>query len=195
MDLLSLLFRLLGTATTIYMLLCVARIMLTWFPVPAAGGAVELVGRFTEPYLTLWRRLPFLKAGNVDFSPIVAIAALSGISKMFTLASYGALTIGLVASLALEVLWAPISFLLGFFLLLMIARAVAYAARWNSLHPVWRAIDSMINPVLFRIQRWVYRDRIVNYVQGLATGAAALLAVRVGLGVLVALAVKLLGGR
>lgn len=192
MNVLSMLFRLLGTAVSVYMLLCVARIILTWFPMPQAGGANELIGKATEPYLAWWRRIPWLRAGGVDFSPIVALAVLSGVSRMLTIASYGALTIGLVLSLVVEAVWAPISFLLGFFMVLVIARIVAYVARWNSLHPVWRAIDSMINPVLYRIQRWIYRDRIVNYVQGLATGAAILLGARVGLGLLVGLAIRLL---
>jgi YggT family protein len=48
----------------------------------------------------------------------------------------------------------------------MAARFVAYLARWNSLHPVWRVVDALINPVLYRINRVVYRNRIVNFRQG-----------------------------
>ena len=54
----------------------------------------------------------------------------------------------MVLALVVEVAWSPFGFLLGFFAVLVIARIVAYAARWNSLNPLWRAIDAMINPVL-----------------------------------------------
>jgi len=192
MNLLSTVFRLLGAATSIYMLLCVVRVFLSWFPASAIGRPAELVERATDPYLLLWKRIPFLQAGGVDFSPIAALAALSGLSRIFSVASYGALTFGLALSLIVEVVWAPVSFLLGFFVVLLVARIVAYAARWNSLHPVWRAIDAMINPVLFRIKRFVYKDRIVNYMQGLITGALALLGTRVLLGLVFGLVINLL---
>ncbi|MBN2874429.1 MAG: YggT family protein [Spirochaetales bacterium] len=192
MNVLSTIFRLLGAATSIYMLLCVVRIFLSWFPASASGRPAELVVSATEPYLAIWRRIPFLRAGGVDFSPIAALAVLSALSRVLAMASYGILTIGLVLALIVEMVWAPVSFLLGFFIVLILARVVAYAARWNSLHPVWRTVDAMINPVLFRIQRLVYRDRIVNYMQGLATGAIALLVVRVVFGILFGLLLGLL---
>lgn len=192
MNALTTLFRLLGAATSIYMLLCVARILLSWFPSYSMGRPAEIVELATEPYLSLWRRIPLLSAGGVDFSPIAALAALSGLSRLFSVASYGALTIGVALALVVEVVWAPVSFLLGFFTLLVVARIVAYAARWNSLHPLWRAIDAMINPVLFRIKRLIYKDRIVNYMQGLATGALALLGTRVLLGLAFGVVITLL---
>jgi YggT family protein len=182
MSALSVVFRLLGAATSIYMLLCIVRIFLSWFPAAASGRPAEIVGQVTEPYLSMWRHIPFLVVGGVDFSPIAALAVLSGVSRVFAVASYGAVTIGLILSLLIEVVWGPVSFLLGFFMMLIVARIIAYAARWNSLHPIWRAIDSIINPVLFRLKRLVYKDRIVNYMQGLITGALLLLGARVVLG-------------
>lgn len=192
MTALNVIFRVLGAATSIYMLLCVVRVFLSWFPGTVMGRPAELVVKATDPYLFVWRRVPFLRAGGVDFSPIAALAALSGLSRIFSVASYGALTLGLMLSLIVEVVWAPLSFLLGFFIVILVARIVAYAARWNSLHPVWRAIDSIINPVLFRIKRLVYKDRIVNYMQGLITGALALLGARVLLGLGFGLIINLL---
>ncbi|GAB1456346.1 hypothetical protein MASR2M48_16540 [Spirochaetota bacterium] len=46
--------------------------------------------------------------------------------------------------------------------------------------------------MLFRIKRFVYKDRIVNYIQGMATGAIAFLAARVLLGLFFQLIIKLL---
>ena len=192
MNVLSTVFRLLGAATSIYMLLCVVRIFMSWFPTQAIGRPAELVEQATEPYLALWRRVPFLVVGSVDFSPIAALAVLSGVSRIFSMASFGALTIGLVLAMVVEMVWAPVSFLLGFFLVMVIARIVAYAARWNSLHPVWRSIDAMINPVLFRIKHFVYKDRIVNYMQGLWTGALALFGARLVLGLFFGFILKFL---
>lgn len=192
MNQLTTVFRILGTATSIYMLLCVVRIFMSWFPSVAIGRPAEILERVTDPYLSQWQRISFLRMGGVDFSPIAALAALSGVSRLFAVASYGSLTLGLALALIVEVVWAPIGFLLGFFVVLIVARFVAYLAKWNSLHPVWRAIDAMINPLLFRIKRFIYKDRIVNYMQGLATGAITLLAARVLLGFFFQLIIKLL---
>jgi YggT family protein len=192
MTVFSMVFRLLGAVTSIYMVLCVVRIFLSWFPAAASGRPAEIVGQVTEPYLSFWRRIPFLVVGGVDFSPIAALAVLSGATRVFTVAAYGKVTIGLLLSLLVEVVWAPVSFLLGFFMVLIIARIIAYAARWNSLHPIWRAVDAMINPVLFRLKRLVYKDRIVNYMQGLVTGALMLLGARLALGLAFGFVITLL---
>lgn len=192
MTVLAIIFRLLGAATSVYMLLCIVRVFLYWFPASRLGRSAEILERITDPYLSLWSRLSFLKAGGIDFSPIVAFAVLSGVSRMFSVASYGALTVGLVLSLVLEIAWAPVAFLLSFFAVLLVARIIAYAAHWNSLHPVWRAVDAMINPVLLRIKSLIYRDRIVNYMQGLITGALVIAGVRVALGLVVGLLLGLL---
>ena len=192
MNLSSTVFSILGTTTSIYMLLCIVRIFMSWFPAAAMGRPAEILERVTEPYLSLWSRIPFLKTGGVDFSPIAALAALSGVSRLFAVASYGSLTFGVALALIVEIVWAPIGFLLSFFVVLIALRVIAYLAKWNSLHPVWRAIDAMINPVLFRIKRLVYKDRIVNYMQGLATGAIVLLAARVILGFFFQFVIKFL---
>jgi len=192
MNVFSVIFRSLGAVTSIYMLLCVVRVFLSWFPVSTLGRPAELLERATEPYMSLWRRIPFLRAGGVDFSPIAALAVLSAASRVFAMAAYGSLTVGKTLALIVEMVWSPVSFLFGFFIVLIVARIVAYLAHWNSLHAVWRAVDAMINPVLFRIKRFVYKDRIVNYMQGLATGALSLLGARVLLGLVFSLILGLL---
>lgn len=182
----------LGFALNLYMFLCMARILLSWFPGLTPSGATRLVEKATDPYLSLWRRIPFLQSGGMDFSPIFAIAVLIAASRVFTMASMGVLTIGGILALVVSVLWSPVAFVLGFFALLMLARMVAYIARWNSLHPIWRAIDAMINPVLWRIKRFIYGDRIVNYMQGLITGTLVLAGARALLGLAVGALMRLL---
>ena len=193
MGVVSLVFRMLGAATSAYLMLCIVRIFMSWFPASSGGRAAELLGRVTEPYLAPWRRVTFLRFGSMDFSPIAALAVLSAASRVFAIASYGSLTPGLVLALVVEMIWSPVSFLLGFFIVLIVARILAYMAHWNSLHPIWRAVDAMINPALYRIQRVIYRNRIVNYMQGLATGVLVLLAARVLLGLAFGLMIRLLG--
>ncbi|GAB1433760.1 YggT family protein [Spirochaetota bacterium] len=188
----SIAMRALSLAASIFMLLCIIRIMLSWFPVHANGRHKEVLGKITDPYLEVWQRFRFLRVGNVDFSPIAGLAVLSCLSRLFNMASYGALSFGSAIALVIEVIWSPIAFLLLFFAALTGARIVAYLARWNSLHPAWRTIDAIINPVVLFIKRLIYRNRIVNYLQGLISALVVLAGSRFILGLVFKLVFSLL---
>jgi len=81
---------------------------------------------------------------------------------------------------------------LGFFLVIIIIRIVGYLARLAVLHPLWQVLDSLINPLLLRINRLIYRGRAVEYLQGLITGLVAVLVLRALGGLLVRLITSLL---
>lgn len=182
MSTVSTILRILGGAVSAYMILCFARLMLSWFPGGERGTGARLLLRITEPYLAPFRRIAFLRGSGMDFSPMAALAVLAGVSWALGYAAAGALTVGTLLALAVRVAWYPAGFLLGFFAVLILARIVAYLARWNSLHPAWRAVDAMINPVLLLVKRVVYRNRIVNYMQGLLTGLLVTAGLRLLLG-------------
>jgi len=153
------------------MLLIMARIILTWFPTALQGRALERLGSVTDPYLNIFRRISFLRSETLDFSPVAALAVLSVMTQIFAAAAaLGHVTVGLVLALVLRAAWSLFAFFFSFLGIAMTARLVAYLARWNSLHPVWRVVDALINPVLFRMNRLIYKNRIVNFRQGLLTG-------------------------
>jgi YggT family protein len=191
----SIIARVLGAAVTVYMLLCVLRIFLTWVPRADLGRAGALLGSAVDPFLGAFSRFRFLHVGRFDFSPIAALALLAVLNQVLaTLAFAGAITVGGILALLLEALWSALAFVLTFLAIAALARLIAYAARWNSLHPLWVVVDDMLNPVLFRLTRLVWRDRIVNYLQGLMTGFAILALLRVAGEALVGLLARLLRG-
>lgn len=173
--------KVLAFAVSTYSFLCVARIFLAWFPHASGTGARMLV-RLTEPWLAPFRRISLFRGGGMDFSPVAALAVLTGVSRALMIASYGVLTLGIALSLFAQAVLEPLLFIIGFFAVLVLARIVAYLFKWNSLHPLWRAVDALINPIMFSIKRLLYKDRIVNYLQGLVVGCALLAAARFGLG-------------
>ncbi|MEN6599661.1 MAG: YggT family protein, partial [Rectinema sp.] len=85
-----------------------------------------------------------------------------------------------------------ISFVLGFFLVISVIRIIGFLARIAVLHPLWQILDGIINPLLFRINKIIYRGRAVQYLQGLITGFVAVLVVRALGGLLVRLLTSLL---
>jgi YggT family protein len=115
----------------------------------------------------------------VDFSPIVALAVLSVINNLFVTLSYAVrITVGFILSLLLDAGWSAISFLLGFFLVVALVRIIGYIAKLATLHPLWQILDGIINPLLFRVNQFIYRGRAVDYLQGLITGFVVVLLAR-----------------
>jgi len=190
----TVILRLLAAAASLYMLLLIARIILTWFPTALEGRPLQLLGSATDPYLNLFRGIPLLSSGSMDFSPLAALAVMSVATQILsTAANYGRISVGLVLALVLRAGWSIFAFFFGFLGLAMTARLVAYLAGWNSLHPVWRVVDALINPVMFRLNRAIYRDRIVNFRQGLLTGIIILFGLWILGGILVGVLTGLLG--
>jgi YggT family protein len=173
---LSTIARVLSAAVIVYMFLCAARVLMSWLPGLDAGKGGRILARLVDPYLAWFRRFKIFSSGTFDFSPIIALSILAVVNDLLTTITYAwSVSVGLVLGLLIGAAWSAAAFVLLFFFVCALARLIAYAAHWNSLHPLWRVIDSILNPVLFRLNRLVYRGRIVNYLQGLITGSLLLL--------------------
>jgi YggT family protein len=183
----------LGGITSIYMILIFIRIILTWFAGANYGGTYEALRRITDPYLDWFRRFPVLRAGLFDLSPIAALAVLSLLNRIFiTLGRYGRISAGIILGMILSSLWSALSFILGFFILILVLRLIAYLTNRDTYHTFWRVIDAISQPVLYRIGRIIFRDRLVNYLTSLIVSIAVLLVLTLLCGRLVGLAAVLL---
>jgi len=179
---LTALARIVSVVVSIYMLLCIVRIFFSWVPSLMTTKWGRLIADLTDPYLELFRPIALFRTPNVDFSPIVALAVLSVVNSLFVTLSYAVrITLGFILSLLLDAAWSAVSFLLGFFLVIVFIRIIGVIARLATLHPLWQILDGIINPVLFRVNTLIYRGRAVQYLQGLITGFVVVLVVR-GLG-------------
>ncbi|MDR2501559.1 MAG: YggT family protein [Treponema sp.] len=179
--------QILAGLTGLYMILIVIRIMITWFNGVPAGKPLALLCSITGPYLGWFRRFRALRFAALDLSPILALGVLSLCNTVFSqLAFYGTVTLGFILSIALSVLWSALSFILGFFIVILLLRLAAYLTRRNVYSPFWRIIDALSRPVLFRIQRFLFPNRIINYLAALIIAVGILLALAAGLGVLIA---------
>jgi len=177
---------------SIYMLIIFVRIILTWFSGMDYGGFQEFLVRITDPYLNWFRRFPALRMGYLDLSPIVALGVLSLVNRVLNiLASYGTITIGIILALMLQAAWGAISFFLGFLIVILILRLISYLLRLSS-NSFWRVIESISRPMLFRINRFIFRNRIPNYVTSVILSIAILVAVNVILSILVSIVTGML---
>jgi len=157
-------FSILSSLISIYMVIIFIRIILTWFSGTGTGRFQEILAMITDPYLNWFRRFTFLRTGFLDFSPIVALGVLSLINRIFTiLAYYNTISIGIILIMILQIVWGIISFFLGFLIIVLVLRLIAYLAKQNLYNPFWRIINTIAQPVLYRINRILFRDRNVNF--------------------------------
>ena len=162
---------------SIYMVLIFFRIILTWFSWSGNSGLLDILSRITDPYLNLFRRFTFLRMGFLDLSPIAAIGVLSLLNRIISiLAIHKTITLGIILAMFLQIAWGLVSFILGFLIIVLVLRLIANLARQNMNSPFWRIVDTISQPVLYRINRVFFKGRIVNF-------ATAVIISIVGLGI------------
>jgi YggT family protein len=127
----------------------------------------------------------------LDLSPMLALTFLSMANNLFgTLAFYERITLGISLAMLISLLWSAASFIAGFFIIILTLRLIAYLARLDVYRSFWEIVDILSRPVLYRINRLIFRSRLVNYPAGLTVSLGVLLILRLGLGFLVSLLIQ-----
>jgi YggT family protein len=190
---LSVVARIFSAIVSLYMVACAVRIFILWAPGFNSGKIGVFLARITDPYLRFFSRYRFLHTERFDFSPIVALAVLSVLNNMLlTIAYVGRITIGFVLSLILGAGWSALAFILIFLAVCAFLRVLVIVLKWNSSHPIWIILDSILNPTLRWINGIIYRHRSVDYLQALVTGFIVLILLRAGGGAIIKLLSSLL---
>jgi len=189
----QIIFGILTALLGLYSLLIVIRIILTWFSGGEFGRPMEILARITDPYLDWWRRRLNLRAGYLDLSPIVAMAALSVAQTICSaIAQTGRFTLGLFLAVCLSALWSAVSFLLGFCLVVLILRLIAYFINADMFGIFWRVIDSISRPLLYRVSRIIFGRRIIRFSTSVIITILVLIALWIGGKIIVQLVSRLL---
>ncbi|MCL2066125.1 MAG: YggT family protein [Treponema sp.] len=171
----------LAGAVGLYSLLIVIRIIFTWFVGIQHGKPLELLSRITDPYLNWWRNALNLKVGFLDLTPIAAMTFLSMVQSILTtLARHGRISLGIILAVALSAIWSALSFILGFCLLIIILRLIAYVSNRNIYSPFWRTVDTISQPLLYKINSTIFGDKIVNYLTRIFVAIGVLAAIMIG---------------
>ncbi|MDR3020729.1 MAG: YggT family protein, partial [Treponema sp.] len=144
------------------------------------------IARITDPYLDWWRRKLNLRVGQLDFSVVAAIAALSMARSIFySFAQYEKVTLGIILAIVLLSIWSVISFILGFFIVVLVLRLIAYLTNRNIYGTFWQIIDSISQPVLYRLNRIIFGNKIGSFLKGIVLSILMLAAIRIGVGFII----------
>jgi len=172
-------FRIISMLISLYMIVIIVRIVLTWFSGMAYHGRVfDFLFRITDPYLDFFRRFRWLRFGSVDFSPVAAILTLSIVGNVLnSIAIIGAITVGIVLAIIVSALASAVGFFLILFLVLTVIRLIGFLMNANTANRFWLTLDHIIEPAVYRFTRFIIRGRTVTYQNGLLIFGGLTLAV------------------
>jgi len=174
-------FGILAVITGIYSLIILIRIIFSWFGNMVGGKPVEIINKITDPYLDWWRRKLRLTVGVFDFSVIAAIVFLSFIQNIFRVLSIAErITLGFLLAQILSSIWNIFSFIIGFYIIVIIIRVVGYFINSNIYGPFWSVIDSITQPLLYRTNRIFFGNKIGGYLKGILLSLLLLVLILVG---------------
>jgi len=154
-------FGILALITGIYSLIIFVRIILSWFGDMVSGRFVEILNAITDPYLNWWRERLHLTFAGFDFSVIPAIVVLSFAQNIFKILSISeGITLGFLLAQILLTIWSIFSFIIVFFIIVIVIRAIGYLNNSDVYSPFWGFIDSITQPILYRVNRIFTGDKV-----------------------------------
>jgi len=173
----------LSTLITAYSFVCLVRIVLSWAPHIEYSSFGRLLASLCDPFLNWFRRFPFARVGMVDFSPILALGALSVGSMIFsTIATTGQISLGIILASLLQVVWSFFSFLLNIFIIFLAIRLVYDFMNRYGYSQFWTMMDRFLNPPISYVTRLFTSGRkALPYRTSLILTLVVMVVVRVGL--------------
>jgi len=148
---------------TVYTLLLVVRIVLTWVSMDHAHPALRVLHTVCDPYLNWFRRFRFLVIGGLDFSPLAALLVLNLFSSLARfISAEGQITLGIALSILVQLLWGAAAF---FFLLLGVLALVRFFAirfRWGG-QGLWQYLDAILQPAAYAVGKVVRPGVFLSY--------------------------------
>lgn len=153
----------LSAVIIIYTILCLISIFMTWIP----GAKFTKFGRFissiTDPYLSIFSRKGWLRFGNIDFSPILALALLSLLSSILGgITTTGMLSLSNILVLVINMIWSVASSLITIIFLLILIRWIVLLVNKGqvSVNSAWYQVDMMLQKFVYKIGNTFFKTNL-----------------------------------
>ncbi|MCG8453941.1 MAG: YggT family protein [Spirochaetales bacterium] len=182
MNAFTLTMRILSYILMAYFFLILARVLLSWVPGGSEGTQriKKFISRLTDPYMSRFQNISWLRFGMLDFSPILGLGLLTFTLYIVQILAAGSIpTPGLIIALILDILWSVVAFFLLLLAIVMIVRLVSLYI-YKDRRPAWTdRVDAFLFPKVSRILG-LFTSKPVAYPVALGIGAALFLLIRFG---------------
>ena len=147
----------------IYTILCLISIFMSWVPGAKFTSFGRFITRITDHYLNIFSGRGWLRFGNIDFSPIIAIAILSLLSSILGgITTTGVLHFGSILALIVSMLWSISSSLITIILLLILIRWIVLLVNKGqvSVNSAWYQLDLMLQKFVYKIGNTFFKTNL-----------------------------------
>jgi len=163
MNWLSTIMTVVSALLQVYMLLLVIRIVLTWVSMDHGHPVLRILHSISDPYLNWFRRFRFLVLGSIDFSPLAALLVVNFFASLARMiAMYGQVTLGIVLTILVQLIWGAASFFFLVLGVLAVIRFLAVQFRWGG-QAVWGYLDALLQPPAYFLGHLVRPHKFLSY--------------------------------
>ena len=144
----------LAGALSLYTLFCFIYILMSWFPGAKFTKFGHIMTSICEPYMGLFRKMGFLRIGNIDFSPIISLGILSLASSILGgIQHTGRIFVGGILGTIISSIWGIASSIGFLFTLLTFVRWIVLLINKGrtSYDSGWNQVDMMLNKISYKI--------------------------------------------
>ncbi len=188
--------RIISAFLSLYSLLCLLRIIITWIPNYSYSKPADVLAQICDPYMNLFRGIKWLRFGSFDFSPALALCILGAGSQLFSsLANGGYINLQMILAMILGIFFSILSSLIFFLIILFAIRLILIMINRDSYNTsgfMANQIDSSISPIVYRIARTFAMGRRITYKAALIISIIALLFLQFALRILLALILSII---
>lgn len=153
----------LSAVIIIYTILCLISIFMTWIPGAKFTKFGKFISSITDPYLNIFSRKGWLRFGNIDFSPILALALLSLLSSILGgITTTGMLSLSNILVLVINMIWSVASSLITIIFLLILIRWIVLLVNKGqvSVNSAWYQVDMMLQKFVYKIGNTFFKTNL-----------------------------------
>ncbi len=162
MDFIFLAMSTLSSLISVYMLVCLVRVFITWVPSLAYSSFGRLLSQIADPWLNIFRKFNPLRRYGVDISPIFAFAVLMLISSVLNqIAVTRHFSLLAIIAIIVSMAWSVVSSLLTFFNIIVLVRLIATFLNKNQ-GQIWQSIDQLVYPVIQKVIPLFTKNRFLQ---------------------------------
>ena len=154
---------LLSAIIIIYTIICLISIFMTWIPGAKFTKFGKFISSVTDPYLNIFSGRGWLRFGNIDFSPIVAIGILSLVSSILGgITATGRIYFGGILATIIGMFWSVASSLLMIFTLVIFIRWIVLIVNKGqvSTNSAWYQLDLMLQKFVYKIGNTFFKTNL-----------------------------------
>jgi YggT family protein len=116
-------------------------------------------------------------------------------SLFYTLARSEVVSVGSMLASILGAIWTIISFIIGFYMVIIVLRAIAYITSRNIYNPFWQTVDNIYQPFMYKMNRIIFGNKIGHFLKGMIITFLLLLLLMFGGRILINLLINFLNGK